>query len=167
MHSFYNVQRKNVIRSLFATLLLTIPIWGNDLESLNQAWNETNDHLAAIEKMIEEKEVIIDRILNNHIELASLVKSGLTEEQITTFYQEINRIEMIAYEVVSGDSDMSLLFNQVFFKECDFNKKELERIKFSMIRYSVENYLLQKLFVEYEECLQQLVKIQNNLKSTN
>jgi hypothetical protein len=175
------VNYKNIFLSL---LLLPIPTYSKSneirIQELKEAQFKKEIELSEIGKMITEK----DELLASYDEksqclLSNLVdrKTALLEEKngnqlsreekqhlAEALRNEVNEFLNALYKSYEEQKNAAeVITNEIFHKDNVKGFKELESLKFFLIRCAFEQDLVIKLVYKYAACLQELIKINQEL----
>ena len=153
---------------ILSALLVPFTIVGNDtdprIQQLKNDLYAKELELSQLENMIAEKEKQIDAIRERGGSLYYSICHDLDDQEKQYLEQEIGSFKSSIEHALSIKSNIEDCFAKRFHdKHNSFN--ELERIKFILIRQAIEYTSLKQLFQRYENCLIQILEIQNTLEN--
>ena len=132
----------------------------SQIEQLKNTQRDKEKEIALIIKAIDEKENLIDSIflkVNN-------ILPNLGYEYREDIFEEINSFEIDLQQALIQHKSIKDLLDNDFTNDSNKSKFELKRMKYIVIRYTLEYMNLHKLIQQYEQCLQELLELNYKLE---
>lgn len=132
---------------------------GCQIEQLKNTQCDKEKEIALIIKAIDEKEILIDSI---YLKVKN-VYPHLSDEYTKNIGEILDVfISNLQKAIMQKKSITSLLSNEFIIN--DNSKFAIKRMKYLAIRYALEYMNLYNLIEQYEQCLQELLEINNKLE---
>jgi len=131
------------------------------IEQLKNAQRDKEEEIALIMKSIDEKEVLIDSIVVK----VQKITPNLGYEYGEELQEEMDCFESSLQEALMHCKSIESLLDYNFIKRSNKGELELERIKYLIIRYTLEYINLHKLIQQYKKNLQELVDLHCKLET--
>ncbi len=113
--------------------------------------------LSSLARKIEEQEQIIDAMFDKMVQTMARINSSLkTEKEKEDFSKTITDFENNFDAAVLNRDVQNFIINELFCMQTDY-QITTRRIKSLIIRYDIELKLLKRLFLNYEQLLQELL----------
>jgi len=143
-------------KSIFFTLFLTFGfIIGGDLSTASP--KKIKD-LEDINKMICQKEEIINCLVENARNAFEEIYKALKKEDAEGFGQEIVNFEhTVSACGLTKENITNLLAQDLFYANLNPNKDLVKRLKFILVRRKIEYFFLNKLLDSYNNILMELL----------
>lgn len=130
------------------------------IEQLKNAQRGKEEEIALIIKQIDAKESLIDSIYSK----ANNILPNFSHEYREDIFEEINSFEIDLQQALIQHKSIKGLLDIDFTNDSNKSEFELKRLKYIVIRYTLEYMSLHKLIEQYEISLQELFEINNKLE---
>jgi hypothetical protein len=133
------------------------------IEQLKNVRIEKQEELSHINKIIIEKENLIDAMTQASRDLYSLISETSDEQKTKEFKESISLFQKALNETRGIKKEIKKILLKKALNDNE-DQDEIARLKSWIIRYRVEYQFLRELIKRYEQCLQSLLTIDIQLE---
>ena len=130
------------------------------IEQLKQAQRDKEKEIALIVKTIDEKESLIDSIV---VKINNILRNFDSDDR-EDIQEEMDFFEYNLQQVLMHEKSIKSLLKNDFVNVNNKSEFELDRIKYLIVRYTLEYINLKNDIEQYKKCLQELLELNYQLK---
>ena len=154
---------------ILSALLVPFTIIGNDasdtrIQQLKNDLHAKELELSELSQMVEEKQAWIDSITERQHAFYAMVSNIIGKEEKDALKKELNDFQEQVDKLDFSKGDI-LNFLKSYALNNIKGSMEFERMKSWCIRYNAEYHLLNNLIKRYEQCLQEFIALEIELKN--